>query len=979
MASSTSAPDIIKRANADYLFRILTEPFTVKDIINELEAEKEENKTKSPGTLSKIITIQHKMYVLANYDSTNKEQVIKQDLDTIELIKFVFDNQFSQYVEEIKELAERIKTNAVIFNNAAKGTGWSWINPVSSIISKNPVSSIISKGEKAERTRAAAEKAAADKARLAARAEAARAEEARAEAEKKALNQAIATAKNIRDKTIEYKNTLRLFYINQLEIKPDPDEKSFEKGGSLSKVLYIDITANSLDYKVISLTGKSDNVTKSGKQGKILINKFVDELNAEYERNKLSKYTAKVELGLKEIKRVLDSGNPEDKGIAQSVITKFLKDSRETDSTLINKDAFSNKIQQITTTNNQLKQDFEKFKTEFKKRPDKGESAVKDYDALLARADDIITNQIQKLYNSLRVIDNTKFKSVNGLFDQIKDLNDKVEKTYKELLKYELSSLTAIRKQLEDAAKAKAEIAREAAEAVAREAEAAAAAAAEGEAPPPGEVDEVAPPPGKVDEVAVEEAAVEEAAAPVALPVALPTELAATHTAIDEARRAINEISLEITDTYDVVNKSKDDLDADLDKLNSVISLVKTANKRQDDEKTKTNNTDKESELAEVKKILETNIIDTLVSNTTKISEAYQAKVTELNAAVTAFYSNKKDMTNKKTVDDASDEASKLKEKFEIISNFLTENNSELTSAQIFIRDAQNALYTTANKIHEGLLQEIQLLMDSNEIEELLENINLDNTKTDGFFNSEVKNDITTLREKVTGDKWAFFTHSEVTRDDLDYKKVKAKIGNLLRYSKKLKDAREKLTAFVSNYNRLYPTKPAPGEQNNYSTFITKNSDKLQLLENEFKQYKIKLKEISERIDNKQQTNKSDDGSITSRATQLNDYSSITDINDPSIEIESTNFTGGTRRGGKRFHKKTIKKNLVHKKTFKKKRFNRNTGNKKTFKKKTSNTKTGNNKTGNNKRFNNKTGNNKIVNKKTIRKNYFKRKQTHKK
>ena len=99
------------------------------------------------------------------------------------------------------------------------------------------------------------------------------------------------------------------------------------------------------------------------------------------------------------------------------------------------------------------------------------------------------------------------------------------------------------------------------------------------------------------------------------------------------------------------------------------------------------------------------------------------------------------------------------------------------------------------------------------------------------------------------------------------------------------------------------------------------------------------------------------------RATGFNKTSTPRVPRDPGETIadiiRSSTTVGGTRRGGKRFHKKTIKKNLVHKKTFKKNIVHNKIVHKKTSK-------------------NNIVKNN-IVNKKTIRKNYFKRKQTHKK
>ena len=824
MASQVSAPAVPapaapEPAHDNFLFRLLTENFDEGQVVRELHQKEKEN----PGTLSTIVTLKHKIYVLANYNS--KVDTIKADRDIIDLIRFVFNKQFSEYLDTIKELAERIKTNAVIFNDAALEKKGMWENNQIILLERRVDKAAADKVKadaKAAAARLADERDAAEKTRLAdekrklADEKKKLADVKQKEADdKKALQQKIETAKNERDKTIDYKNTLRQFFIHQLEIDPDPNYSKFDKGGSLSRMLYIDITANSFDYKEVLLIGKSANdVTKSGEQGKLLINTFVGKLNEKYERNKLSKYTKQVAAGLAEIKRVLDSNELKDqnnKVVAQLVITEFMENSNDTDSTLTENDAFLMRIKEITTRNNQLQQEFKTFKTKFKKTA-VGKSEVEVYDDLLARADDIITKEIQKLYNSLRVIDNTKFtgKSVNTLFDQIKGLNDKVEKNYKELLEYDLSSLTAIRKQVNDEARARAAAAAETAEQVAETAE----------------------------QVA-EQAELDAIAAATKVNAAKMIQRAARRPRIQRLNS-----------------------DADPPELESVA------------------------------------VIDG---------------------------------------DEAAKEEEKVGEAGEAGDNIGSPRTTPRQMAPLLPIPAANGEDDDGDGGEDGNGPTSPKKDASKEdIEVIVEKLRVANDDSNGIFNEAKKDSINLILDKLiaesAGTRW--FGITEFDKNNENYKKV---LGMVSDYERLLTDGKKALESFKGNGEDIDGLRTQIGE---YTT--------------QYDPFKEKFNLLKHRIDHPQ--------------TDWKKWGSTT----PRQE-------GGTRRGGKRFHKKTFKKKRFNRKTFKKKRFNRNTGNKKTFKKKTSNTKTGNNKTGNNKRFNNKTGNNKIVNKKTIRKNYFKRKQTHKK
>jgi hypothetical protein len=467
----------------DFLFKLLTEETFTKDKVKEILVNLTKEATETPENLSTIITIQHKMYVLANYN--DKQHTIIPDHSRVELIKFVFNNQFSQYVKQITEITERIKKNAVYFNNAALGKiDWFSLN-------NNPVRGFTQKVDKieyeekkaadkaekeeakaVERDRLATEKAAKE---MAAAAEVKRKKDL-AEALKEKLaeqNKAIRRARNKRDKTISYKNALTQFYINQLQIEPQPDSIAFKKGKSLNKVLYIStLNKDNLEVEEITLTGNATSGKMPGVPPTFITTTFTNSTGTEYNRDSISPYNKEVDEGLKQIKAALNSTSIDDddkdnKEVAQSVLRTFIEDKDTINTDLNSYKLFLANITGVNSQITKVKNEYTAFNKKIRKKDsEKTDVEYRTYTALVAETESI-TRTIYTLYNTLKSIKSTNtnfnFKNVKELFNKIKELQNNVEEINKNLLELYISVIKEIKEKLEaavpDATAAEAEAA----------------------------------------------------------------------------------------------------------------------------------------------------------------------------------------------------------------------------------------------------------------------------------------------------------------------------------------------------------------------------------------------------------------------------------------------------------------------------------------------------------------------------------------
>ena len=182
--------------------------------------------------------------------------------------------------------------------------------------------------------------------------------------------------------------------------------------------------------------------------------------------------------------------------------------------------------------------------------------------------------------------------------------------------------------------------------------------------------------------------------------------------------------------------------------------------------------------------------------------------------------------------------------------------------------------------------------------DEILTDIEYANTNAgDAIFNETRKQSIMRkldkLMEKSSGTKT--FGLTVFTEEDEDYITLRSDVEV---YEGMLEEAEEVLLKFVGQSEH-------PQLLSRLEPFVTS-----------YKPYKDKFGILDYRIKNPQIARKYiSDGSDTPRAPRALRASG-----------------GGTRRGGKRFHKKTIKNNLVHKKTFKKNIVNNKIVHKKTGK-----------------------------------------------
>jgi hypothetical protein len=225
----------------------------------------------------------------------------------------------------------------------------------------------------------------------------------------------------------------------------------------------------------------------------------------------------------------------------------------------------------------------------------------------------------------------------------------------------------------------------------------------------------------------------------------------------------------------------------------------------------------------------------------------------------------------------------------------------------------------------------------------------LEEQKNDsGNFSSSVKSAIDEVYNKIKPAYWSF-NYTVVPSNDPKVAEYKDKVPI---YEELLKDVEAKFTKFKTDFNDFKSGEFKPIYDSNtteiqtLNKFLTKTGETLEEYRKEFDQYNVKVSYIAGRL-NRLQTGEKKDGMDTPRGPV----------------VTPTAGGGGTRRGGKRFHKKTIKKNLVHKKTFKKNIVNNKIVHKKT---------------GKNNIVKNNIVKNNIVKNKTIHKNQLKRKQTHK-
>jgi hypothetical protein len=404
------------------------------------------------------------------------------------------------------------------------------------------------------------------------------------------------------------------------------------------------------------------------------------------------------------------------------------------------------------------------------------------------------------------------------------------------------------------------------------------------------------------------------------------SELQATNNAITAALDAITPISVLIETNYkeSLTDKSNSDIKGDLVSLKEAIEKVKTAEKANGI--TPTAGSIREDLTKAFR--AQSKSIQALKLQIDKIIEEYQKQVPEVNKLVVTLYQNKRDGGAKTTATAASDNLSKLNDNFETIHDFLTNSRDVFELENILVSDdltklEQNkALHITLNQNRIALTQSLALIDKVNAIDDRMEAIK---TNTSGTFSAEVKDNINALRDKVKGDKWKFmFTnYTKIEATDKDYLKVKGYLSGIVQYSNELKLARDTLNTLDAEYKGIvYEPMLPDNDPKNLTTFIENKKIELEEKEDELLLYKKKLAEIKDRIGNKQESDKTD-GSLTERANPVTDYNAITDINDDKIKLDDSTIRtwaggGSTRRGGKRFHKKTIKKNLVHKKTFKK-------------------------------------------------------------
>jgi chemotaxis protein histidine kinase CheA len=449
----------------DFLFRLLTDNTFTTEQVDKILTQLKTEETKTPANLSTIITIQHKMYVLANYDKDDKDHTIIQDRSRVNLIEFVFNTQFTQYVKQITEITERIKNNAVYFNNAALGKKNGYIyNKIFS--DKNPVRVITKEVDKAEdKAKKEKDKLAdklAEEERKRAAAAAKTAKETAAAAERDKLAEEIRVTKEKLDartdqiekekikrkRTNDYKNTLTQFYLNKVTINPYPEKSELQN----KKMLYIiTLDENTLDYKTIILDGKGVGVKRLGHPLLIMTEfsgKTIDDKgkpigdDETYLRESISPYDAKMETGLKDIRTALTGSDEDNKQVAKTVIAEFLKKIDETDIEINSVKEFNEKLikanKAYTELNNEVKQFSKRINS--KSRTDKKtlQDDIDDFEALFQQTDDIITDQIYVLYNSLKTIKGLTQKQVKPLFTEINKLQENVDIMYNTLFQLDI-------------------------------------------------------------------------------------------------------------------------------------------------------------------------------------------------------------------------------------------------------------------------------------------------------------------------------------------------------------------------------------------------------------------------------------------------------------------------------------------------------------------------------------------------------------
>ena len=205
---------------------------------------------------------------------------------------------------------------------------------------------------------------------------------------------------------------------------------------------------------------------------------------------------------------------------------------------------------------------------------------------------------------------------------------------------------------------------------------------------------------------------------------------------------------------------------------------------------------------------------------------------------------------------------------------------------------------------------------------------------TGGIFDSTVRNRLmgvlTTLIQDTAGGKINYTVFETTDSNGIKFLELKRELKDYKEMLDEATDELKNLEEFeVTDYQNL--------------------SDQLNKFVSEYTPYKTKIDTLDYRLNHPQNARK---GLLLGETPR-----------GPRPNVALTAGGGGTRRGGKRFHKKTIKKNLLHKKTFKKNIVHNKIVHKKTSK--------------NNIVKNNFVKNNFVKNK-TIHKNQLKRKQTHK-
>jgi hypothetical protein len=181
-------------------------------------------------------------------------------------------------------------------------------------------------------------------------------------------------------------------------------------------------------------------------------------------------------------------------------------------------------------------------------------------------------------------------------------------------------------------------------------------------------------------------------------------------------------------------------------------------------------------------------------------------------------------------------------------------------------------------------------------ITKLKELIDFENepTNADGILGSKYTEALASLETKTIGNtsNWLWDSYNDVKKEDSDFIIVDTKIKAYKKLLDNMKNALDDFSLMEDILN------------NTDIEFIVEYNAYLKEYNNAYVGIKETYDAIEFKIDNPQiKVKPTTPGSQTPRRNPLK---------------EKAVFGGGTRRGGKRFHKKTIKKNLVHKKTFKK-------------------------------------------------------------